>query len=91
MNSTAQECRLSPLRRILPVRSSNKGVRPGVTGVDPMGPEVGDQQQWVLPPRVRLTIRKKRMIVATVMKIAVIILFRTHVYEFGGKFFLQKK
>ena len=91
MNSTAQECRISPLRRILPVRSSNKGVRPGVTGVDPMGPEVGDQQQWVLPPRVRLTMREKRMIVATVMKIAVIILFRTHVYEFGGKFFLQKK
>ena len=42
MNSTAHECRISPLRRILPVRSRNKGVRPGV---DPMGPEVGDQQQ----------------------------------------------
>ena len=31
------------------------------------------------------------MVVATVMKIAVLVLFRTHVYEFGGKFFLQKK
>ena len=31
------------------------------------------------------------MIIATVMKIAVLVLFRTHVYEFGGKFFLQQK
>ena len=31
MNSTAHECRISPLRRILPVRSSNMGVRPGVS------------------------------------------------------------
>ena len=91
MNSTAQECRISPLRRILPVRSSNMGVRPEVTGADPMGPEVGDQQQWVLPPKMRLTTREKRMIVVTVMKIAVLVLFRTHVYEFGGKFFLQKR
>ena len=56
-----------------------------------MAPEVGHQQQWVLPPRVRLTAREKRMIIARVMKIAVLVLLRTHVYEFGGKFFLQKK
>ena len=40
---------------------------------------------------MRLTTREKRMIIATVMKIAVLVLFRTHVYEFGGKFFLQRK
>ena len=31
------------------------------------------------------------MVVATIMKIAVLVLFRTHVYEFGGKFYLQKR
>ena len=56
-----------------------------------MGPNSRDQEQWSFPPNIRLTSREKRMIVATVMKIAVLVLFRTHVYEFGGKFFLQKK
>ena len=31
------------------------------------------------------------MMVATAMKLAVLVLFRTHVYEFGGMFLLQKK
>ena len=56
-----------------------------------MGPNSRDQEQWSFPPNIRLTAREKRMIVATIMKIAVLVLFRTHVYEFGGKFFLQKK
>ena len=86
MNSTAQECRTSPLRRILPRRRHVNGVRPGVTGTDPLGPESGCQDQWKYPPNVKLTDREKRMIVATIMKIAVLVLFRTHVYEFGGKF-----
>ena len=55
-----------------------------------MGPESGNQDQWKFK-KVKLTPLEKRMVVATVMKIAVLVLFRTHVYEFGGKFFLQKK
>ena len=91
MNSTAQECRASPLRRILPIRRHTNGVRPGVTGADPMGPESGGQDQWKFRPGIKITPVEKRMIVATVMKIAVLVLFRTHIYEFGGHFYLQKK
>jgi hypothetical protein len=91
LNSTAKECRISPLKRILPIRRHDNGTRPGITGEDPIGPHPGDQNQWSFPPNVRLTTREKRMIIATVMKIAVLVLFRTHVYEFGGKFFLQRK
>ena len=91
MNSTAQECRTSPLRRVLPRRRHTQGGRPGVTGADPLGPESGDQEQWKFRKGIRLTDIEKRMVVATVMKIAVLVLFRTHVYEFGGKFYLQKK
>ena len=40
----------------------------------------GEQNQWSFPPNVRLTARKKRIIFATVMKIAVLVLFKTHVY-----------
>ena len=55
-----------------------------------MGPESGDQDQWKFPPHIKLTAREKRLIVATVMKIAVLVLFRTHIYTFGGKYFLQR-
>ena len=91
MNSTAQECRTSPLRRILPRRRHTNGTRPGVTGDDPMGPESGGQDQWKFRKGVKLSDREKRMVVATIMKIAVLVLFRTHIYEFGGKFYLQKR
>ena len=33
---------------------------------------------------------EKRRIVATVLRIAVLILFQSHVYTFGGKSYLQK-
>ena len=90
LNSTAQECQASGLRRVLPWRRHVNGTRPGVTGEGPLGAERGDQEQWVFP-KVELTKREKRMIVATVMKIAVLVLFRSHVYTFGGKFYLQKR
>jgi hypothetical protein len=54
-----------------------------------MGAEIGDQEQWKFP-RVSLTDMEKKLIIATVMRIAVLTLFRTHTYSFGGKFFLQK-
>ena len=56
------------------------GYRPGVTGDGPSGPKVCDQEQWM-----------NWMSVSTVMRIAVLVLFRSHVYTFAGRFFLQKK
>ena len=55
-----------------------------------MGPERGDHDQWIFK-RVELTKLEKRLVVATVMKKAVLMLFQSHVYSFGGKFFLQRK
>ena len=40
---------------------------------------------------MELTKIEKMMIAARVMKIAVLVLFRSHVYTCGGRFFLQKK
>ena len=54
-----------------------------------MGPEVGDQDQWSFPEVGELTSREKRLIVAMVMQIAVLVLFKTHIYTFYGKYFLQ--
>ena len=56
-----------------------------------LGKRQNIQTQRTFPPNIRLTVREKRMIVATVMKIAVLVLFRTHIYEFGENFYLQSK
>ena len=90
LNCTEQECRLGPLGRVSPRRRFKKETRPGVTGAGPLGAEVGDQEQWKFP-RVTLTEREKRLIIATVMRIAVLTLFQTHTYSFGGKYYLQKE
>ena len=90
LTSTAQECRLGPLKRVLPIRRHNSGTRPGVTGTGPAGATTGDQEQWEFP-NVELTKLEKRMIVARVMYTAVMALFRKHTYTFGGKYYLQKQ
>ena len=42
LNLSAQECRLSELRRVLPVRNKTGGTRPGMTGErDPWDLTVG--------------------------------------------------
>ena len=90
LTSTAQECRLGPLKRVLPIRRHKPGTRPGVTGAGPAGATTGDQEQWEFP-RVELTKLEKRMIVARVMYTAVMALFKKHTYTFGGKYYLQKQ
>ena len=89
LNSSEQECRASPLRRVLPRRRYVNGTRPEVTGAGPMGAESGDQNQWKFR-NVELSDLEKRQIVAMVIKIAVRMLFKRHVYSFGGNHFLQK-
>ena len=74
LTSSEQECRLGPLRD---------------TGTGPAGAEVGDQEQWEFR-KVELTTLEKRLIVAKVMHTAVLTLFQTHTYTFGGKYYLQK-
>ena len=81
MNKTDQ--RSSPLWRILPRRTSGGGVRPGVTS----DPEKEDH--WYFP-KVELTELEKRMVVATIVKIGVLVMMNTHVYSWNGDTFLQK-
>ena len=81
---------MGPLWRVLPRRRYMKGTRPGVTGTGPAGAVSGDQDQWEFR-NGELTTLEKRLSVAKVMHTAVITLFQTHSYTFGGKFYLQKK
>ena len=57
-------------------------------GLEPQGPERGDTEKWIFP-KVTLTEKEKKEIVATVVKIGVVAMFRMHLYTFGGKYFLQ--
>ena len=82
LNKTDQ--RLSPLWRVLPRRKKSVGgVRPGVTA----SPEC--EENWIFP-NVQLTDLEMRMIMATVIKIGVIVMMNTHVYEFDGCVYLQR-
>ena len=67
LNWSAQECRLSELRRVLPVRNKTGGTRPGMTGEGPLGPDSGDHlDQWKFR-NVTLTKLLKKKILATVI------------------------
>ena len=93
LTSSEQECRLGPLRRVLPVRRYVHGSRPGVTGEDPLGPDSGSQDQWEFPSvgKNGLTKLEKRLVIAQVAQKSVLALFKTHTYRFANKFFLQKR
>ena len=92
LTSTAQECKLGPLRRILPRRRHTPGSRPGITGEDPMAQDSGVQDQWEFPTlRNGLTATEKRLVIAKVLKTSILAIFKTHTYSFGGKYFVQVK
>ena len=81
MNKTDQ--RTSPLWRLLPRRTSRGGVRPGITA----SPE--NEEHWYFPS-VEPTELEKRMVVATVVKVGVLVMMNTHMYTWNGNTFLQK-
>ena len=78
LNRSADFCRRHVLSRILPVRRSSTGHRPGVRGRGPMGKDRGDTEQWRFPA-VKSTDREKLLVVAEMIK------FNNHLYTLGGK------
>ena len=90
LNWTESRCRSSNLRKVLPWRRKNNGTRPGVRGVGPKGPMVGDTEQWVFP-KVILTPEIKLEIIGTALSIAISALFHHHYYSFGGRMFKQRR
>ena len=74
-----EEQMLSPLRRILPVRTAKGGVRPGVSAAP------GNDENWRFPANP-LTEYDERLLVATAIQIGVV---NTHKYSFNGKTYLQ--
>ena len=63
LNWSQEDCRKSPIRRVLPWRRGKRGTKPGITGSDPRSGNRGDQEQWEFP-RVVLEEWEKKQIVA---------------------------
>ena len=84
-------CRSSKLWRVLPRRKYKHGTRPGLTGAGPLGADCDDENQWEFRSGVHLTELDKKRVVAEVMRLAVELMFSTHVYSFGGRCYKQKE
>ena len=84
-------CRKSSLWRVLPRRRYKHGVRPGLTGAGPLGAEPEDEIQWEFKPDLRLTSDQKTKVMSEVMRLAVELMYDTHVYSFGGKCYKQRE
>ena len=78
-------CRSSKLWRVLPRRKHKKGTRPGLTGEGPLGAGAGEENQWEFRNGLELTQPEKKRVVAEVMRLAVELMFSTHLYSFGGR------
>ena len=92
LTSTEQECRLGPLKRVLPRRRCVTGTRPGITGEDPLSKDTGNQDQWEFPNLDNgLTKKEKQLVKAKVMKTVVLTIFKTHTYSFDQRFYLQQE
>ena len=67
------------------------GTRPGITGEDPLSKDTGNQDQWEYPNLGSngLTLKEKQLVMANVMKTAVLAIFKCHTYSFDQKFYLQ--
>ena len=90
LHRSTEYCRNHELRKVLPVRRRRTGSKPGITGKGPLGAERGDTEQWHFP-KVKLTERQKRLIIAEVIKIIAEVMFKNHLYTFGGQVFKQKQ
>ena len=91
LNWTEMECKMSKIRKLLPWRTKKQGVRPGMTGEGPLGPDEAKKVQWEFPNVGRFSELEKKMILAHVMRIAVLTMFRTHIYSFENRYFLQQR
>ena len=84
-------CRSSKLWKVLPRRKFKHGTRPGLTGAGPMGAACDDEIQWEFRGEVHLSKKEKKTVMAEVLRLAVELMFSTHIYTFGGNCYKQKE
>ena len=84
--------------KYIPRRRHKQGSRPGPTtaelGVkrkyDSLGEEIVGESKWVVKRKI-LTEKEKRKVLGKIVEIGTRLVFRNHVYQWGGRFYIQKE
>ena len=85
MNMNDEERTIHPLGRVLPRRKSKTGSRPWVTGL-----LKNAEKSWIVPDKEWSELEKK-ILVAEMVRIGVIVMMNTHLFRWDGRIFLQRK
>ena len=84
------EIRTLGLEKIVPKRKYHTGAEPSVTGREALsGDPEKDELRWDFPSR-EPTEKEKIYLMAACLEIGVRTCFEHHVYQFGGRYYLQK-
>ena len=88
MKYSKSEIYANGIARVVPTRRFTKGTKPGLTGCGPRGKVADDEEIWVFPDREPTELEKRRLLACNV-EIGIRMLFRSHLYQFIGKVYLQ--
>ena len=84
------EIRALGLEKIVPKRKYHTGTEPGITGREALsGNPEKDELRWEFPVR-EPSEKEKIYLMAACLEIGVRTCFEHHVYQFGGRYYLQK-
>ena len=78
------------VRRLLPIRNSNRGDGPGFKNKEVNGPEKHTEISWTFP-NVTPTTQEKRDLFGIMVEIGTRVLWSHFCYTFGGKIFHQQE
>ena len=78
------------IRKFAPIQKSNKGTTTGMSSKGLNIEQGRENKQWYFP-RENPNEEKLKEMIGTVVEIAIIILWKTYCYDFGGKTYIQKE
>ena len=90
LNKTDEQLRTMGIHEVCPKRRSNRGPRPNMTGCGAEEKESDRYRPWVFPDTTEMNDESKRRLLTEALRIVLLTVLRTHVYEFAGTLKLQK-
>ena len=90
LNLTTEEMIKAGIYNLLPRRKYRRGQKPTVTGDSAMSPESAHDHHWKYQ-RLIFSDEEKKILFAKCLQIAIVTLFRNHLYQFENKVFRQKQ
>ena len=91
LNKTDEQLQTMGIHEFCPKRRYNRGPRPNMTGCGAEEEESDRYRPWVFPDTTEMDATTKRRLLTEALRIVLLTVLRTHVYEFAGALKLQKK